>query len=94
MSGGSVGSDQVVELVRRVLTEAMIIAAPLLIVTCVVSLAISLLQTLTSIQEQTLTAVPRLVVVFGVTMVALPWMVHRLVNFTMRLFSDFHKYLG
>jgi flagellar biosynthetic protein FliQ len=59
-----------------------------------VSLVVSLLQTLTSVQEQTLTAVPRLVVVFLVTVVALPWMVHRLVSFTVHLLTGFHKYLG
>jgi flagellar biosynthetic protein FliQ len=70
------------------------LSSPLLIAACVVSLLVSLLQTLTSVQEQTLTAVPRLVVVFIVTMVTMPWMVHRLVNFTARLLSDFHRYLG
>jgi flagellar biosynthetic protein FliQ len=49
---------------------------------------------LTSVQEQTLTAVPRLVVVFVVTVAALPWMVHRLVSFTVHLLTGFHKYLG
>jgi flagellar biosynthetic protein FliQ len=34
------------------------------------------------------------VVVFVVTMVTMPWMVHRMVNFTARLLSDFHRYLG
>ena len=88
------GPDQSVELVRRLLIEAMIVSAPLLAVTCCVSLVVSLLQTLTSIQEQTLTTVPRLFVAFGVTMVSLPWMVHRLISFTLRLFADFHRYLG
>jgi flagellar biosynthetic protein FliQ len=59
-----------------------------------VSLLVSLLQTLTSVQEQTLTAVPRLVVVFVVTMAALPWMVHRLTNFTLHMLTGLHKYLG
>lgn len=88
------GPDQAVEIIRRVLMEAMIVSAPLLAAACLVSLAVSLVQTLTSIQEQTLTSVPRLVVVFGVTMAALPWMVHRLVNFTLQLLNEFHKYLG
>jgi flagellar biosynthetic protein FliQ len=88
------GPDQTVEMMRRVLLEAMLLSAPLLITACVVSLLVSLLQTLTSVQEQTLTAVPRLVVVFVVTMVTMPWMVHRMVNFTARLLSDFHRYLG
>lgn len=88
------GPDQTVELMRRLLLEAMLLSSPLLIAACAVSLVVSLLQTLTSVQEQTLTAVPRLVVVFVVTMVTMPWMVHRLVNFTARLLSDFHRYLG
>lgn len=88
------GPDQTVEMMRRVLMEAMMLSAPLLVTACVVSLVVSLLQTLTSVQEQTLTAVPRLVVVFVVTVATLPWMVHRLVGFTVHLFTDFHRYLG
>jgi flagellar biosynthetic protein FliQ len=88
------GPDQTVEIMRRVLIEAMLLSAPLLVAAALVSLAVSLLQTLTSVQEQTLTAVPRLVVVFVITVAVLPWMVHRLVGFTVRLFTDFHRYLG
>jgi flagellar biosynthesis protein FliQ len=88
------GPDQTVEMMRKVMMEAMLLSAPLLIAACLVSLVVSLLQTLTSVQEQTLTVVPRLVVVFVVTMATLPWMVHRLVSFTVRMFTDFHRYLG
>ena len=88
------GPDQTVEIMRKVLMEAMVLSAPLLVTAALVSLAVSLLQTLTSVQEQTLTAVPRLVVVFVVTVAALPWMVHRLVSFTLHLLTGFHKYLG
>ena len=88
------GPDQTVEMMRRVLMEAMVLSTPLLVTACVVSLVVSLVQTLTSVQEQTLTTVPRLVVVFVVAMATLPWMVHRLVGFTVRMFTGFHKYLG
>ena len=88
------GPDQTVEIMRRMLIEAMLLSAPLLTAACLVSLLVSLLQTLTSVQEQTLTAVPRLVVVFVVAMVTMPWTVHRLVSFTLRLFTNFHQYLG
>ena len=88
------GPDQTVEIMRRLLIEAMMLSAPLLVTAALVSLAVSLLQTLTSVQEQTLTAVPRLLVVFVVTVAVLPWMVHRLVSFTLHLFTGFHKYLG
>jgi flagellar biosynthesis protein FliQ len=88
------GPDQTVEIMRRLLMEAMLLSAPLLISACVVSLVVSLVQTLTSVQEQTLTAVPRLLVVSVVAIVTLPWMIHRLVAFTLRLLHSFHRYLG
>ena len=69
------GPDQTVEIMRRVLIEAMLLSAPLLVAAALVSLAVSLVQPLTSVQEQTLTAVPRLVVVFVITVAVLPWMV-------------------
>jgi len=88
------GVDQTVQLMRQLLTEAMLLSAPLLVAAASISLIVSLLQTLTSVQEQTLTAVPRLVTVFVVVMVSMPWMIHRLVGYTTRLFSDFHRFLG
>ncbi|MDE1178382.1 MAG: flagellar biosynthetic protein FliQ [Edaphobacter sp.] len=87
--------DQTVEMMRRLLIEAVLLSAPLLLSACMASLLVSLAQTLTSVQEQTLTAVPRLVVVFVVTMVSLPWMVHRLIGYTLHLFAGgFHRFLG
>jgi flagellar biosynthetic protein FliQ len=88
------GPDQTVEMMRKVLIEALLLSAPLLIASCAVSLLVSLLQTLTSVQEQTLTAVPRLVVVFAVAMATLPWTIHRLTAFTVRTLQGFHRYLG
>ena len=88
------GSDQVVQLMRQLLTEALLLSAPLLLAAAAISLGVSLLQTLTSVQEQTLTAVPRLATVFVVSMVTMPWMIHRLVGYTLRLFGDFHRYWG
>jgi flagellar biosynthetic protein FliQ len=88
------GPDQTVEMMRRLLVEAMLLSAPLLISAGLVSLLVSLAQTLTGVQEQTLTAVPRLVMVFVVSMLTLPWMIHRMVAYSMHLFHDFHRYLG
>jgi flagellar biosynthetic protein FliQ len=88
------GPDMAAEMARRLLIEAMVLAAPLLISACLVSVVLSLLQTLTSVQEQTLTIVPRLFVVFVVTVITMPWLVRRLVTYTVALWSDFHRYLG
>jgi len=88
------GPDMAAEIARRLLIEAMVLSAPLLIAACLVSVVLSLLQTLTSVQEQTLTIVPRLFVVFVVTVITMPWLVRRLVAYTVALWSDFHRYLG
>jgi flagellar biosynthetic protein FliQ len=88
------GPDMAVEIARNVLIQAMILSAPVLVAACLVSVLLSLLQTLTSVQEQTLTVVPRLIVVFVVTVATMPWFVRRLVTYTVALWSDFHRYLG
>ena len=88
------GPDMAAELTRKLLTEALVMSAPLLVAACLVSVALSLLQTLTSVQEQTLTVVPRLFVVFVIAVVTMPWLVRRLVTYTVALWSDFHRYLG
>ena len=88
------GTDMAVVLARHLLMESLLLCAPMLIAACVVSLVMSLIQTLTGLQEQTLTAVPRLVVVFTVTLVLLPWTAHRTVIYTRDLWTDLHRYLG
>lgn len=88
------GTDQSVELARRLLMEAMLLSAPALIAGALVSLLLSIVQTITSVQEQTLTAVPRLFVVFAAGVIAMPWFLKRLVLYTLQLWGDFHRYLG
>jgi flagellar biosynthetic protein FliQ len=88
------GPDMAAEMARNLLIQAMVISAPLLIAACLVSVLLSLMQTLTGVQEQTLTIVPRLLIVFAVTIVTMPWLVQRLVTYTVALWSDFHRYLG
>lgn len=88
------GPDQAVELMRNLLREALIISAPVLLAASLTSFILSLFQTLTSLQEQTLTTVPRLLIVVAMTLVALPWFARRLVAYTVVLFTNFHRYLG
>jgi flagellar biosynthetic protein FliQ len=86
-------TDQVVELARRTLEMAVWLGAPLLLIATVVSLAINIVQVLTSLQETTISTVPRLAAVAAAALLLLPWMVRRLGVFTVELFSDFHPYL-
>jgi flagellar biosynthetic protein FliQ len=88
------GPDQVAELMRHLLKEALIVSTPILILAAVTSFVLSLFQTLTSLQDQTLSTVPRLLIVAVVMLVGLPWFVRRMVFFTITLLSDFHRYIG
>jgi flagellar biosynthesis protein FliQ len=88
------GTDQAVDIMRHLLREALIISAPILIAASLTSFALSLVQTLTSLQEQTLTTVPRLLIVVTLILVGLPWFTQRLVRYTVLLLADFHRYLG
>jgi flagellar biosynthetic protein FliQ len=86
-------TDIAVDLARHTLEAALWVAAPLLIAATVTGLAISIVQTLTSIQDHTITTVPRLTVMVVAAMLLLPWMLRRLEQFTIHLFSDFHPYI-
>lgn len=86
--------DQVAEMMRHLLREALIIGAPVLIAASVTSFLLSMFQTLTSLQDQTLSTVPRLLVVMALLVAATPWFLGRLIGYTVALLSDFHRYLG
>jgi len=76
-------NDQfVVDLTRQALLMALQLAAPFLLTALVLGLLVGILQSLTQIQEQTLTFVPKLVVMGVVFVVALPWMLQALVAYT------------
>lgn len=68
-------------------------SAPLLLVSLVVGLIVSIFQTVTSIQEQTLTFVPKIIAVFLGLMLIGGWMMEQLSNFMIELWSDFGLYL-
>jgi flagellar biosynthetic protein FliQ len=86
--------DMVSELLRQLMKEALILSAPLLIATAVLSFVLSLFQTLTSLQEQSLTSVPRLGAVAMILLVGMPWFLARMADYTRLLMTDFHRFLG
>jgi flagellar biosynthetic protein FliQ len=86
--------DMVSELLRQLLREAMILAAPVLIAAALISFLLSLVQTLTSLQEQSLTSVPRLLAVVLILMAAMPWFLSRLATYTVHLMTDFQRFVG
>lgn len=69
----------------------LIVSAPLMGVGMLVGLVISIFQTTTSIQEQTLTFVPKIVAIFAVLIILGSWMIRTLVNYTYHIFSMIEK---
>lgn len=69
------------------------VSLPVLLVSLVVGLVISIFQTVTSIQEQTLTFVPKIACVFVALMLLGPWMMQEVVEYTTLLWADFSLYI-
>ena len=82
-----------VELGRRTLEAAILLALPLLLAATVVSLLVNIVQVLTSLQETTISTVPRLLTMAAITFLLMPWMVRRLAGFTVELLGDFRPWL-
>jgi flagellar biosynthetic protein FliQ len=76
-----------INLIRGGTLQALMIAAPLLLVGLLVGLIISIFQATTSIQEQTLTFVPKIAAILGALILFGPWIVVSMVQFTLRLFA-------
>jgi flagellar biosynthetic protein FliQ len=85
---------QVVDICRHTLLEVLLLAAPILGVAVVVSLTVNIVQVLTSLQENTLSSVPRLTAVAATVFFMMPWMWRQIGQYTVKLLSDFHPYVN
>lgn len=77
----------IVSLTQDALMTAMLVSAPILIVSLVIGLVISVFQAMTQINEVTLTFVPKILGVFAVAAIMGPWMVATMVSYTARLYA-------
>lgn len=73
---------EIIEICREAIVVMLKVVGPMLLAGLVVGVIVSLVQTVTQIQEQTLTFIPKLLVVFGVTIWLLPFMLQTLTGFT------------
>jgi flagellar biosynthetic protein FliQ len=81
----------VIKILRDALMTTMIVSAPMLGAGMVVGLIIAIFQTTTSIQEQTLTFVPKIIAIFVTIIVFGSWMIKTLVSYTTNIFSLIEK---
>ncbi len=85
--------DDVVQISSDAIYTIIITAAPVLLVSLCVGLIVSIFQTVTSIQEQTLTFVPKVLAIFTALLILGHWMMNNMVEFMTRLWADFTVYI-
>jgi flagellar biosynthetic protein FliQ len=85
---------QIVDLARNAIFLALLVSAPMLLAALGIGLVVSILQSVTQIQEQTLAFLPKLVGVSAIFLVALPWMLQLLVNYTSGVFRGLPTLAG
>ena len=86
-------AGQVVTVARQTIWVIVKTSVPLLLVSMIVGLIISLFQTLTSIQEQTLTFVPKLLAIMIALMIMGNWLLNEIVSFMQMLWGGFGQYI-
>lgn len=75
---------------KEALKTALLVAGPALVVSLVVGLLISVFQVVTSLQDQTIAFVPKVVAVMAVVAISFPWMMQVMLRFTTRMFTEFN----
>ena len=86
--------EGVAEIAGRALTIIIKVSMPVLLVSLCIGLLVSIFQTVTSIQEQTLTFVPKIIGIFVALIILGPWMMNSLVEFMTQLWSNFSSYVS
>ena len=79
--------EQAIEILRQLVGTSLLVVSPILIGSLIVGLVVSLLQSVTSIQEQTLSFVPKLVTISLVLVLGAPWILRQLMQFTVTYIS-------
>jgi len=85
--------DTAAYIVGQALKLVVILAAPPLAAGLLVGLIVSTFQAVTQIQEMTLSFVPKIIAVFAVLIVVLPWMLRLMTSFTLDIIMNLHLYV-
>lgn len=74
--------EQAIDVLRQLVTTSLLVVSPILLGALVIGLAVSLVQAVTSIQEQTLSFVPKLIGIALIVVAGAPWMLRQMMQFT------------
>lgn len=80
-------TDQLIDMTRHTLMVMLVLSIPVLIAGLAIGLIISVMQAVTQIQEQTLSFVPKIIGMVIVAVIAMPWMVAKLLTFSAQMFG-------
>jgi flagellar biosynthetic protein FliQ len=86
--------DLVIQLAQQALMIVLIVSAPMLGLGLIVGLMVSVFQATTSIQEQTLAFIPKIIAVFVAILIFGPWMLRIMVEFVTNVFTNLPFYIG
>lgn len=87
-------AEQIIDIARDAIWTIIKCSAPMLLISLVIGLIVSLFQTVTSIQEQTLTFVPKFIAIMAMVILAGNWILNNLVEYMNDLFTQFSAYIG
>jgi flagellar biosynthesis protein FliQ len=82
-----------IDLVRNAIIMSLLMGAPLLLVGMVVGMVVSLIQALTQIQDQTVSTVPKLLAMIVATLLTLPWLTDRMIEYSRELIRDIPNHI-
>lgn len=80
--------DTVVEIVANAFKIGLMLALPIMLATLIVGIIVSIIQSITSIQEQTMVFVPKILAVFIALLVCFSWMMNTVINYTQQLLGS------
>jgi flagellar biosynthetic protein FliQ len=84
--------ELVMKLAKDTLQITLMLSGPLLLVSLVVGVVVSIVQVVTSIQDMTLSLIPRMIAVFVVFLLLLPWLMHLLISYSVQIFGNLGRY--
>ena len=82
----------IITVAREALWTVLLVSAPMLGISLIVGLVISIFQATTQIQEQTLSFVPKIISIFASMIIFGPWMLHTMLSFCNKILANLHQY--
>jgi flagellar biosynthetic protein FliQ len=82
----------VIKLAKDAFQITLMVAGPMLLASLVTGITISILQVVTSIQDMTLTFIPKIIVVFLVFLFSFPWIMHLMISYASKLFGNLEAF--